>query len=564
MSDNLFFLLLGGLGFFFFGMKTMSEGLKNIAGERLRNFLHNVTKHPLIGICVGASVTALIQSSSATTVMVVGFVNAGLLVLKQAIYVIMGANIGTTFTAWLVSSMSVFKITSYSLPAVGIGFGLMSFCRKRRHQSLGQAILGFGLLFIGLHFMKEAFHPLRDNEQARQMLIAFSHNPWLGALVGALFTALINSSSASIAIVQMLAFNGVITFEGALPIILGSNIGTTITAQFASFTTNLNARRAAMSHTIFNVLGAVIWLVLISAGVLHQFIVWMGPRITAGNVMVYIAIAHSVFNVANTLIFLPFTQVLERVSIWAVPKRKDSIDFGTQYLERHLLDTPALALEQVHNETVYMLTVARKGVNHAYDYFVHKNPRKIKKVCELEDVTDGLQADITQYIVDLSKRELNTQQSQEIPVLIHNVNDIERIADHSQNLIELIRRIHESKAKLTETSREEIQTTWQFITDMFDDTIGALKANDQKEAQRVLAKEKQINQLQVQIKQKHAVRVCKGETSLSLDFNIVELIDNLEKIGDRLTNIAESVMIKMQWRTEKHLPDEDIKTANVA
>ncbi len=564
MTENFYFLLIGGLGFFFFGMKTMSEGLKNVAGERLKNFLHNVTKHPLIGIFVGATVTALIQSSSATTVMVVGFVNAGLLVLKQAIYVIMGANIGTTFTAWLVSSMSIFKISSYALPAVGIGFALMTFCHKRKHQSTGQAILGFGLLFIGLHFMKDAFHPLRDNETVRQMLIAFSQNPWLGASIGAVFTAVINSSSASIAIVQMLAFNGVISFESAIPLILGSNIGTTITAQFASLTTNLNARRAAMSHTIFNVLGVIIVLILISFGLIGKMISWFPTKITPQNIMVYIAISHSIFNVGNTIIFLPFINILEKVSIWAVPKKKDSIDFGTQYLEKHLLETPSLALEQVHKETVYMLTIARKAVEQANAFFLDHDMKKIKKVSELEDVTDGLQSDITQYIVDLSQRELNSKQSQEIPVLIHTVNDIERIGDHSQNLVELIRRIIEDKAKISAESEEEITTTWAQIADMFEETIESLKNNDMQLARQVLQREKVINDLQNKIKQKHAVRVSLGKTSLSLDFNIVELIDNLEKIGDRLTNIAQSVLIKMQWKTEKHIYDQDDMPAVVS
>jgi len=551
MSDNFYFLLIGGLGFFFFGMKTMSEGLKNVAGEKLKNFLHNVTNHPIIGIFVGASVTALVQSSSATTVMVVGFVNAGLLVLKQAIYVIMGANIGTTFTAWIVSSMSIFKISAYSLPAVGIGFAIMSLMSKKKHQSIGQSILGFGLLFIGLHLMKDAFAPLKDMEEVRQIIIAFSKNPWLGAFIGAIFTAVINSSSASIAIIQILAFNGVIEFHEAIPLILGSNIGTTITAQFASLSTNLNARRTAMSHTIFNTLGVVYLLVFLSFGVLPKILNLLNIEITTQNIMFFIAISHSVFNVLNTIIFLPFIDLLEKVSIWAVPKRSDSIDFGTQYLEKHLLDTPALALEQVHKETVYMLTIARKAVHQSRELMKTKDLKKIKKVSELESVTDSLQSEITQYIVDLSQKTLTRKESQEIPVLIHNVNDIERIGDHSQNLAELIRRIIEDHGDINNEARAEIESTWDKVQEMFKETEQSLATSDKGLAKSVLSREKQINALQAHIKQNHAQRVSKGKSNLSLDFIIVELIDNLEKIGDRLTNIAQSVIIKMQWQLDK-------------
>ena len=255
MTAEMIFSLIGGLGFFFYGMQIMSEGLKNIAGEKLKNILHMATKISIIGVLVGAAVTCLIQSSSATTVMVVGFVNAGLLQLKQAICVVMGANIGTTFTAWLVSSMGVFKVTNYALPAVGLGFAIMKLGRTKKTRFFGQTLMGFGFLFIGLSFMKEGFAPLKNSPRMQEIFVSLSDNPILGVLVGVVFTVILQSSSATIAIVQVLAFNGLITIEAAIPIILGDNIGTTITAQLAAIGTNLNARRAAMSHTIFNVIG---------------------------------------------------------------------------------------------------------------------------------------------------------------------------------------------------------------------------------------------------------------------------------------------------------------------
>jgi len=541
------FQLIGGLGFFFFGMKTMSEGLKKIAGDKLKNFLHAVTKHRLYGVLVGTLVTIFIQSSSATTVMVVGFVNAGLLGLKQAITVIIGANIGTTFTAWLVSSMSVFKITQYALPAVGIGFAIMTLLKTNR-KHWGQVLLGFGLLFIGLSFMKDAFAPLKHSEYIKDIFTTFSDQPLLGVLAGIIFTVLLQSSSATIAIVQVLAFNGVISFEAAIPIILGDNIGTTITAQIAAIGANLNARRAAMSHTVFNVIGTAYMLVFVYLGWFSAFVNAIIPgEITTTNIMFHIAVAHSSFNVLNMIIFLPFINFLERASILLVPKTADAIDFGTQYLEKHLLETPPLALEQVHYENVYMLGVAKKAVTHAVDSFLENDLKKIDKVLELEMVTDNLQSEITQYIIELSQRNLLPVESQSLPVLIHNVNDLERIGDHSQNLAELTRRKIEGKLPFTDTAIDEINLMWDQVRMMFAEAEDALKNGNVDAAQAMLEREEYINKLQNDFKQFHVDRLNEGSCQLNSGFIFIEFIDNLEKIGDRLTNIAQSVIGKMKW-----------------
>ncbi|VAX35534.1 Sodium-dependent phosphate transporter, partial [hydrothermal vent metagenome] len=546
------FQLIGGLGFFFFGMKIMSEALKNVAGDKLKSLLNSVTKLPVIGVLVGAGITCLVQSSSATTVMVVGFVNAGLLALKQGITVIMGANIGTTFTAWLVSSMSVFKITSYALPAVGIGFAIMAINQTKRRKSWGEILLGFGILFIGLSFMKDAFIPLKNSELIHDLFVTFSVNPLLGVLVGVIFTVLLQSSSATIAIVQVLAFNGVITFESALPLIIGDNIGTTITAQLAAIGSNINARRVAMSHTVFNVLGALFMMFFLYTGLFADFINTIIPgELTTINVMFHIAVAHSLFNVLNVIIFLPFVGVLEKVTIWLVPKREDSIDLGTQYLEKHLLDTPSLALEQVHQEIVYMLTIAKKAVNQAIICFVESDLKRTKKVSELETATDNLQSEITQYLIDLSQRNLLPEESKELPVLIHNVNDLERIGDHSQNLSELMKRKIDEKLIFTDAATKEVNEMCKQVQDMLDDAIEALEKNDISIAQKMLEREGQINQLQEQFKQSHINRLNEGTCNLNAGFIFLEFIDNLERIADRLTNIAQSVIGKMQWRLVK-------------
>lgn len=552
MEGNFYFLMLGGLGFFFYGMKTMSEGLKKVAGERLKNFLHMVTSVPIIGLAIGALVTCLIQSSSATTVMVVGFVNAGLLPLKQAISVVIGANIGTTFTAWLVSSMSVFKITKYALPLVGIGFMMMTFPKSRKKRFWGEVILGFGMLFIGLGLMKDAFDPLKDSQQLKDIFVMFANNPILGVLAGTVFTVLLQSSSATIAIVQVLAFNGLITFDAAVPLILGDNIGTTITAQFAAMGSNYNARRTAMSHTLFNVIGVTYMLIFVYLGWYQRFINFIIPgEITLINIMFYIAVAHSCFNVVNALVFLPLVGWLEKISIWAVPKKKGVEDMGPQYLEEHLLDTPPLAMQQVRNEIVYMLSVAKKSVIAAVEGLMENNEKKLQKAITYEQATDDLQSEITQYVIELSQRELTPEESQEIPVLLHNVNDIERIGDHAKNLAEVARTKIDQDIVFSNEATRDMEEMKSELFFMLFETKDAIEQSDVLKATELLDRENRINELQVKMKEAHVDRLNKGACLLKSNFIFLDFIDNIEKIADHLTNINQGVIGKMQWRVYK-------------
>ena len=549
VSKDLIFGLIGGLGLFFFGMRLMSEGLKKVAGERLKNILHMATKISIVGVLVGAGVTCLVQSSSATTVMVVGFVNAGLLVLRQAISVIIGSNIGTTFTAWLVSSMGVFKVTKYALPIIGLGFFVMQFGRTRKVRFWGQVLMGFGLLFVGLSFMKDAFAPLKNSQQLKDVFVMFSDNPLLGVLVGIIFTILLQSSSATIAIVQVLAFNGLISFPAAIPIILGDNIGTTITAQMAAFGTNLNARRAAMSHTLFNVIGVAYMLFFVYTGWFVKAINFIIPgEITARNIMFYIAVAHSAFNVFNTIVFLPFIGFLEKASVWLVPKKKGVVEMGAQYLEKHLLDTPPIAMEQARKETGRMLSLASQSVSTAVKGFLENDKRALRPVSSLEQVVDNLQSEITQYLVELSEREIPEEESQELPVLIHNVNDIERIGDHSENIMELAEQKIEEKLPFTDEAMRELNLIWDEINRMMIEAEIALRGNGIKAAENVLKREGKINQLQEDLKERHVKRLSEGKCNLKSGMIFMDFVDNLEKIGDHLTNIAQGAIGEMRWR----------------
>ena len=547
---NLIFGIVGGLGLFFFGMQTMSDGLKKIAGDRLKKILHMATKVPIIAVLVGAAVTCFIQSSSATTVMVVGFVNAGLLSLKQAISVVIGANIGTTFTAWLVSSMSVFKVSQYALPTVGIGFALMKLGRTRNMRFWGQVMMGFGFLFLGLSFMKDAFGPLKKSQELKDIFVMFSDNPILGVLVGLVFTVLLQSSSATIAIVQVLAFGGVISFESAIPIILGDNIGTTITAQMAAFGTNLNARRTAMSHTLFNVIGVAYMLVFVYAGWITKATNFIIPGgVTTKNVMFCIAVFHSAFNVINTLVFLPFLGLLEKASILLVPKKKGAVEMGTQYLEKHLLDTPPIALEQARKEAVRMLDMALSAVNSSIRSFFDNDKRPLKSIDNLEQAVDNLQSEITQYLVELSQRTLSPEESEELPVLIHSVNDIERIGDHSENIKEMAERKIEEKLLFSEGAINGLASMWEELKEMASEVRVSLDKEDKDLAKGVFEREKRINEFQEILKVQHVDRLNSGSCDIKSGIVFIDLVDNFEKIADHLTNIAQGVVEELRWKS---------------
>ncbi|MBF0253323.1 MAG: Na/Pi cotransporter family protein [Candidatus Omnitrophica bacterium] len=549
MSNDLLFGVIGGLGLFFYGMQIMSEGLKDIAGDRLKKILHMATRIPIIGILVGAVVTCLIQSSSATTVMVVGFVNAGLLTLKQSISVVIGANIGTTFTAWLVSSMSVFKVTHYAIPSVGIGFALMKLGRTKNARFWGQVIMGFGLLFMGLAFLKDAFEPLKNSQHVKDIFVTFSNEPLLGVLVGLVFTVILQSSSATIAIVQVLAYNGIISFPSAIPIILGDNIGTTITAQLAAIGANINARRTAMAHTLFNVIGVSYMLIFVYTGLFVKAVYFIVPgELTAKNIMLYIAVAHSFFNVINAMVFLPLTGLLEKVSIMLVPKRKDAIDPGPKFLERHLLDTPPIAMEQAKKETFRMLRLASMAVTGAMTGLIENDKKHLKSLEEIETTVDNLQSEITQYLVELAQRHLLYDESEELPVLLHSVNDIERIGDHSENIRELVEKKMDEKLELTDDATQGLIRMWEELKAMMDETLTAFDNGSISLAAKILKREQKINKFQIELKNGHIERLNKGGCNMKSGIVFLELVDNLEKIADHLTNIAEAISSGMKWR----------------
>jgi len=555
VTIEIIFTLVGGLGLFFLGMKTMSEALRKVAGDSFKKTLEVITRKPIFGLVIGTFVTALIQSSSATTVMTVGFVNAGLLSLRQAISIVLGANIGTTLTAWLVSFLAIFKITRYALPLIGIGFFLTMLGKTQKVRRWGQLLLGFGLLFVGLGFIKDAFGPLRERELLRDFIIRFGSYPGLGILIGMVVTIALQSSSATIALLQILAFSGLIDFQVAIPIILGENIGTTITAELAALGTNLNARRTARSHALLNVFGVLYMAVPVYLGWYGRLIeaIIPGP-VTQGNIMVHIALAHTVFNVINSVcVFLPLVRILERAAVRLTPSRNDSLELAPIYLERHLLGSPAVAIQQTIKELIRMAEMAKDALGNGISCFFTHDPSLEDRVRKQEDAIDVLQKEITQYLIEISERNLDETEAEEIPVLVHSVNDVERIGDHAENIIELAVRKQDQRLEISDKALEELQQIGDHTLSMFDEVLHTLREQDDRAARRVLEREESLNAMQVQLKENHVLRLQNQECHILSGLLFVSFVDNLEKIGDHLTNIAQASLRHLRWSQELQL-----------
>jgi len=548
---EMLFGTVGGLGLFLFGMGLMSDGLKKVAGQRLRKIVESMTKRPLIAFLVGAGVTALVQSSSATTVMVIGFVNAALLTLRQAICVIIGTNVGTTATAWIVSisGIGALKITAYALPAVGIGFFMRTLGKTRRTKSTGQILLGFGILFVGIGFMKAGFDPLKENPKVQELFVALGNKPLLAILAGAVITTLLQSSSAAIAIVQLLAMGGAFgsdwqtVLNVSVPFVLGSNIGTTITAQLAALQANLNAKRTAWAHTIFNILGSGIAYPFVYVGWFGALVYVLSPwKLGPGTIAANIAIAHTLFNVVNSSIFLPLAGVLEKLVVKFVPEKPGDLAAKPVVLEYHLLDTPVIALEQSRREIVRMAKTAKTALEQSISGIINDDRRKLESVRQIEDFIDEFQYEITSYLSMLSRRQLSDEVSVELPVLLHTVNDLERIGDHAVNIVEISERKIDKKLSFSDSALTEIDQLRSEIEQMFEYIIEALENSDIKASKSALVNESNINKMQMDFRRSHVQRmsdsVCSPEA-------------NVEKIGDHLTNIAQAVIGGLQWEGVK-------------
>nr|MBC8230995.1 Na/Pi cotransporter family protein [bacterium] len=467
-------------------------------------------------------------------------VNAGLLTLRQAIGVVMGANIGTTFTAWLVS-IAAFKITAFALPMIGIGFALNILGWSKRSKHWGQFLLGFGLLFLGLSIMKETFSPIKESQVVKDFFINFSKYPILGVVAGTIVTMLLQSSSATIAIVQVLAFEGVITFDAAIPLILGDNIGTTITAQIASIGTSVSSRQTARAHAIFNVIGVCYMLPLVYFGIYAKAIEVIIPgRITLNNIMVYIAVAHSAFNIFNTIVFLPLVHILEKIVVKLTRKAEPAL--APSHLERHLLTTPSVAISQAIKEMVQMARLGKEALNDVMTGFFDDNMKVLDQVAPKEDIIDNFQEAISKYLVEISEQNLEQEEANKLPALLHSVNDLERIGDHAENLMELAERKIEEKLPFSEQAIAELKKMFGAIDQMLNVVILSMEADSKEEARRALGYEDILNKLQIQFRESHIQRMQNGECWVLSGIVFLDVINNLEKVGDHLKNISLAII----------------------
>jgi len=536
MIKELVFGLVGGLGLFIFGIHLMGTGLHKAAGDRMRKVLAALTTTPFIGMLVGLGVTSIIQSSSATTVMLVGFVNAGLMTLKQALGVIYGANIGTTVTAQLIA----FKLTDYALPIIGVGMAMNLFARKKFYKNIGEFLFGFGILFLGLNVLTGSVKPFGGSESVRNAFIIFSKSPVSGVVTGMIVTAIIQSSSVTTGLVLALASVGLIDLKGAIPLILGCNIGTCVTALLASIGTTISARRTAVAHIAFNVTGVLLFLPFIPY---YQNLV----GITSSDVMRQCANAHTMFNVTMTLFFLPLTALLARTVEKVVPGKETVTDLGPRHLERHLLNTPVLALQAAVYEAIHTLNLVKDMIDDAIEGFMKDDIKALSKVSHGEEAVDNLRAAVTNYLVELMQRELSKEESKKIPPLLHLINDVERMGDHAENLRDLAERKIEEKLPFSQMAVSEIRQIQGEIGRMAEEAISALKTNEVREAQKVIEREMRVNLLRDELNRNHVKRLENGTCEVLSGVVFLEMVSNFEKIGDHLTNIGQAVISPLQW-----------------
>ncbi len=541
---KIIFGLLGGLAVFIYGMNLMGDGLQKAAGERMRRILEVLTSNPLMGVLVGTLVTVMIQSSSATTVMVVGFVSAGLMTLPQAIGVIMGANIGTTITAQLIA----FKIGDFTPLITAIGFVFFFFCNKKIVKYFGQAVFAFGLLFSGLEMMSNVMKPLATSPVFESMIKQLSQYPILGLLTGTIMTMVIQSSSATIAVLQNIAAQpgidggALIDIHTAIPILLGDNIGTTITAIFASVGARLNAKRAAAAHTIFNVLGAVIFMFLIP--IYAKLIIFISPKGPEIEIIKrQIANAHTAFNIINTIIWIPFVFVLAKIVTFIVRGQEDPAEKKIMYLDNNLLSNPAVAMDLATKELTRMALLAKQMAEDAKNSFINSDMKCVKKVSETEEVVDMLQREIIKYLSTmLSTGTLTERQSVRLAGLMHVTHDIERIGDHCKNIAEFAEQKEQERIPFSKQALSELSDVFEMIRNMVSDSIKSLSEYDTSLAKKVLSEEYEVDDIEDKLRSRHVERLNKGLCDPKATIIFIDLIHNLERIGDHCNNIAEAVL----------------------
>lgn len=525
--------VLGGLGLFLYGMNTMGTGLEKAAGERLKRLIELLTNNRLMGVIVGAVVTAIIQSSSATTVMVVGFVNAGLMTLPQAAGVIMGANIGTTVTAQLIA----FDLTDVAPFAVALGVAIFLVASNKRLKSIAEILIGFGILFIGMDMMSNGLKPLADNPVFINILSSL-RDPVLGILVGLGMTTLLQSSSASIGLLQALASQGLVDMQIAFPILFGDNIGTTTTALISSIGTNKTAKRAAIVHFIFNFVGTIIFMFG-----LRYPIEAVVVRISPLDIQRQIANAHTLFNLVNVAVQLPFANFLVKIATKLVPgEEKEVEEVRLKYLDSRILETPSIAIGQAVKEVTRMAQIVQNNLELACRAFINKDEKLIEEVLKQETVINKLETGIVEYLVQLSKEPLTGEQHSKITELINVVNDVERVGDHSENIAELAQEIIEGNLPFSDIAVVEMNNITNKAIEVFKNAVESFKDTNFDKARHVVKLEEEIDELEQEYRSNHIKRLNEQTCNIHAGVLFLDLLSNLERVSDHSLNVAYYVL----------------------
>lgn len=536
--------LLGGLAFFLYGMTAMSNGLEKMAGSKLEIILRKLTSNRFKGLLLGLSVTAVIQSSSAVTVMLVGLVNSGVMRLSQAISVIMGSNIGTTMTAWILSLagiessnvwLGLLKPINFSTILALVGVILIMAAKSEKKKDMGSIFVGFAILMFGMNMMSDAVEPLADMPQFTSLLTAFS-NPILGVLVGTIFTAIIQSSSASVGVLQALSMTGILTYGSVVPVIMGQNIGTCISALLASLGTTKSAKRVAVVHILFNVIGTVIFLSIWTA-VTNIFDLTIVDELVRPH---NIAIVHSIFNIASTILLFPFIGLLEKLACIII---KDTDEKEKKVLlDERLMTVPSVAVGKAFDVTVKMSDHSKDAVAKALSLFGKYDQKVADEVVKLEEKTDHYEDELSNYLLKLSALELTEHDENNVSKMLHAINDFERIGDHAMNLSDVAKEIYTKEIKFSDGANTELETLYRALSDILDKTITAFEKNDIETAKTVEPLEDVIDTLVMEIKSRHIKRLRAGNCTIEIGFVLTDLLTNIERISDHCSNIAVAIV----------------------
>jgi len=534
--QEIIFHFLGGLGLFLYSIKTMGDGLQQAAGDRLRYYIDRYTSNPFFGILVGIGMTALIQSSSGVTVITVGLVSAGLLTLRQAIGIVMGANIGTTVTSFIIG----FKLGDYALPMLFIGAVCLFFTKNRSINNVGRILFGVGGIFFALNLMSGAMEPLKDLQVFKDYMVELSKNPILGVFVGTGLTLLIQASSATIGILQNLYASNLIDLQGALPVLFGDNIGTTITAIIASLGANIAAKRVAAAHVAFNVIGTVICIIFLVP--FTSLIQWFENFLNLAPEMT-IAFAHGTFNITNTIIQFPFIGALAFLVTKLIPGEDEVVKYEPLYLDEQLIkQAPSIALGNAKKELLHLGNYAAKAFDLSYDYIINSNEKVAEKGHKTEEAINTIDEKLTRYLISLSGEALSQKESEVLTNILDSSRDLERIGDHAEALLNLNDYLQRKNVQFSEAALEELAEIYLKTSEFVKDALESVENNDLEMAESLIERHEDINNMERVLRKTHIKRLNNGECSTQAGVNFIDIISHYTRVSDHAMNLAEKVL----------------------